>query len=108
MDCCQPCIPGASGFLPDLFQVFQEGAKKRWIKIFDRQFGWYFTESLFCKLQKQSEEIPLELVAATQPDAVPYMRIVTTPREEMPQQNSLEKRIVQFLKESNVPCTTDL
>jgi hypothetical protein len=51
--------------------------------------------------------IPLELVSATQPDAAPFLRIATTPPEEMPQHNRLEERIVHFLKESNVPCTTD-
>jgi hypothetical protein len=51
--------------------------------------------------------IPLELVAATQPDAAPYLRIATTAHDAAPQQNRLEERIVQFLKESHSTCTTD-
>jgi hypothetical protein len=51
--------------------------------------------------------IPLELVAADQPDAAPYLRIATTSPVEVPQQNPLEERIVQLLKESSSNCTTD-
>jgi hypothetical protein len=51
--------------------------------------------------------IPLELVAATQPDAAPYLHIATTASEETLQQNHLEERIVQLLKESHSPCSTD-
>jgi len=55
----------------------------------------------------QLAPIPLELVAADQPDAAPYLRIATTADDEEPQQNPLEERIVQFLNESPSPCTTD-
>jgi hypothetical protein len=51
--------------------------------------------------------IPLELVPATQPDAAPYLRIATTASEETPPQNHLQDRIVQLLKESYSPCSTD-
>ena len=51
--------------------------------------------------------IPLELVPATQPDAAPYLRIATTASEETPLQNLLQDRIVQILKESHSPCSTD-
>jgi len=51
--------------------------------------------------------IPLELVATEQPDGAPYLRIATTSLAEVPQQNLLEERIVQFLKESHSPATTD-
>jgi hypothetical protein len=49
----------------------------------------------------------LELVAADQPDAAPYLRIATTPHHATPQQNPLQERIVNFLKESHSPVTTD-
>ena len=39
--------------------MFEENAKKRRVEIFDRQFGWHFAESLFCKLQKQTEGISI-------------------------------------------------
>jgi hypothetical protein len=51
--------------------------------------------------------IPLELVAATQPDATPYLRIATTASEETLPQNYLEERIVQLLRKSHSPCSTD-
>jgi hypothetical protein len=59
VDSCQPCIPSASGVLADLFQVFKENAEKSRVEIFDRQLGRHFAESLFCKLQKQPEGIPI-------------------------------------------------
>jgi hypothetical protein len=59
VDCGQPRIPSASGVLSDLFQVFQESAKKRWIEVFDRQIRWHFSESVFGELQKQAEGIPI-------------------------------------------------
>ncbi len=51
--------------------------------------------------------IPLELVAATQPDAAPHLRIATSFSEATPHQNPLEERIVRFFKESKAPCSTD-
>lgn len=51
--------------------------------------------------------IPLELVPASQPDAAPYLRIATTPSEETPQQDHLHERILQLLKQSLSPCSTD-
>jgi hypothetical protein len=51
--------------------------------------------------------IPLELVPSTQPDAAPYLRIATTASEEPPLQNLLQDRIVQIMKESHSPCSTD-
>ena len=51
--------------------------------------------------------LPLELVAAGQPDAAPYLRIAATDQDTAPQQNLLEDRIVNFLRESHSPCTTD-
>jgi hypothetical protein len=59
VDCCQSRIPSASGVLTALFQVFKENAKERRVEIFDRQFGWRYAESLFCKLQKQAEGVPI-------------------------------------------------
>ena len=50
---------------------------------------------------------PLELVAADQPDAAPYLRIAATAHDAAPQQDLLEERIVNFLKESHSPGTTD-
>lgn len=51
--------------------------------------------------------IPLELVAADQPGATPYLRIATIPSEDAPCQNNLQDRILQLLKESNAPYSTD-
>jgi hypothetical protein len=51
--------------------------------------------------------VPLELVAADQPNAAPYLRIAATAHDAAPQQNPLEERIVNFLKESHSPGTTD-
>lgn len=51
--------------------------------------------------------LPLELVAADQPDAAPYLRIAATDQHTAPQQILLEDRILNFLKESHSPCTTD-
>jgi AAA domain/DnaA N-terminal domain len=51
--------------------------------------------------------VPLELVAADQPDAAPYLRIAATAHDAAPQQNPLEERIVNFLRESHSPGTTD-
>lgn len=51
--------------------------------------------------------IPLELVASMKPNAAPYLRIVTAPSEESPPKNQLEDNIVQFLKDSSMPCSTD-
>jgi hypothetical protein len=50
---------------------------------------------------------PLELVAADQPDAAPYLRIAATADDAAPQKNPLEERIVNFLEESHSPGTTD-
>lgn len=52
--------------------------------------------------------IPLELVAPMQPDAVPYLRIAAAPSEEPPPKNQLEESIIQFLKDSLMPCSTDV
>jgi hypothetical protein len=51
--------------------------------------------------------VPLELVAADQPDAAPFLRIAPTAFDAAPQQNPLEERIVNLLKESHSPGTTD-
>jgi hypothetical protein len=51
--------------------------------------------------------VPLELVAADQTDAAPYLRIAATADGTAPQKNPLEDRIVNFLKESYSPGTTD-
>jgi len=51
--------------------------------------------------------LPLELVAADQTDAAPYLRIAATTNDAAPQKNPLEDRIVNFLKESHSPGTTD-
>jgi|WetSurSiteA1Bulk_404760.scaffolds.fasta_scaffold03726_1 hypothetical protein len=51
--------------------------------------------------------IPLELVAPMQPDAVPYLRIAAAPSDEPPPKNQLEESIIQFLKDSSMPCSTD-
>jgi hypothetical protein len=50
--------------------------------------------------------IPLELVAAAQPDAAPYLRIAATHSDDL-QQDPLQERILQLLKESLSPCSTD-
>jgi hypothetical protein len=51
--------------------------------------------------------LPIELVAADQPDAAPYLRLAATAGDAASQQNPLEDRIVNFLKESHSPGTTD-
>jgi hypothetical protein len=51
--------------------------------------------------------LSLELVAADQPDAAPCLRIAATDQGTAPQQNLLEDRIVDFLRDSHSPCTTD-
>jgi hypothetical protein len=51
--------------------------------------------------------VPLELVAADQTDAAPYLRIAATTDDAAPQKNPLEDRILNFLKESHSPGTTD-
>jgi hypothetical protein len=52
--------------------------------------------------------IPLELVAPMQPDAVPHLTIAAAPSEESPPKNQLEESIIQFLKDSSMPCSTDV
>ncbi|MCI0626666.1 MAG: AAA family ATPase [Acidobacteria bacterium] len=51
--------------------------------------------------------LPLELVAAAQPDRAPSLRIAKTPDEDPPKQNLLEERIIKLLSESHSVCTTD-
>lgn len=51
--------------------------------------------------------VPLELVAADQPEAAPYLRIAPTAHDAAPQQSPLEERIVNLLKDSHSPATTD-
>lgn len=51
--------------------------------------------------------LPLELVAAAQPDRAPSLRIAKTPDEDPPKQDLLEERIIKLLSESNSVCSTD-
>jgi hypothetical protein len=51
--------------------------------------------------------VPLELFAADQTDPAPYLRIAATTDDAAPQKNPLEDRILNFLKESHSPGTTD-
>jgi hypothetical protein len=51
--------------------------------------------------------VPLELAPSMQPDEAPHLRIAASPSEESPPKHQLEENIIQFLKVSSMPCSTD-
>jgi hypothetical protein len=51
--------------------------------------------------------VPLELAPSMQPDEAPHLRIAAAPSEESQPKHQLEENIIQFLKDSSRPCSTD-
>jgi hypothetical protein len=51
--------------------------------------------------------LPLELVAAAQPDWAPTLRLGKTPYEEPTKEDLLERGIIRLLSESTSACTTE-
>jgi hypothetical protein len=65
--------------------------------------------TLFAEHRSAPELSPvtLELVALTQPDEAPHLRIASAPSEELLPENQLEENSIQFLKDSSRLCSTD-
>jgi hypothetical protein len=55
----QTRIPRASAIFANAFKVFEKEPEEGCVEIFDQDLGWYFAESFFCKMQKQTEAIAI-------------------------------------------------